>query len=477
MDATLSFLLDKSNDFFCVMDRNGIIKRTNAAFRKAIGYSETEITGKAITVISHSADIRRHDELLKTLLIKKEASGYESRLKAIDGVYYNIKWSLVYHAETDLVYASGVNLTNKLNGNDKSITDNVQHIIQSFNEGFFIIDSNWQVISFNPAFQAITGLKNRQLKNVKLKELHSLGLTDEVISKFDDAFSSNFSSQFQYYNKYTRRWLRLNLYPYKNEMMIFIRDVTSTKIQQLILALEKNVLEINASALYSFPQTINELLKGIEEIFPDMICSVLEVDEAEETLHHIAAPRLHKEFCDAIDGTPIGPRAGSCGTAAYHRAQIIVDDIESSPIWEGFRDLARAHGLKACWSTPIISSHSSKVLATFAVYYTSRREPKPDELQMIERTSNILRILMENKRNQDHIIDQNRRLQEIASISSHEIRRPVATILGLVNLFDREHLDTIMNNEILNHLDLTAKELDMVIHTIVEKTVYLNSGT
>jgi PAS domain S-box-containing protein len=477
MDATLSFLLDKSNDFFCVMDRKGIIKRTNASFRKAIGYSEAEITDKPISVISHSADIRRHDELLKTLLNKKEAAGYESRLKAIDGVYYNIKWSLVYDAQTDLVYASGVNLTNKLNGHDKSLTDNIQHIIQSFNEGFFIIDNNWQVTTFNPAFQAITGLKNKQLKNVKLKDLRSLGLTKEVLRRFDNAFSSNSSNQFQYYNSYAKRWLRLNIYPYKNEMMIFIRDVTSTKIQQLILALEKNVLEINASALYSFPQTINELLKGIEEIFPEMICSVLELDETDETLHHIAAPRLHKDFCDAIDGTHIGPKAGSCGTAAYHRTQVIVNDIETSPIWEDFRDIARIHGLKACWSTPIISAHSSKVLATFAVYYTSSREPKPDELQMIERTSNILRILMENKRNQDHIIDQNKRLQEIATISSHEIRRPVATILGLVNLFDHEYISNSMNKEILAHLDSTAKELDSVIHTIVEKTIFLNSGT
>jgi signal transduction histidine kinase len=94
-------------------------------------------------------------------------------------------------------------------------------------------------------------------------------------------------------------------------------------------------------------------------------------------------------------------------------------------------------------------------------------------LQIIERTANILRVLIENKRNQDHVKDQNKRLQEIASISSHEIRRPVATILGLVNLFDQSNLDNPMNREIMNHIDISAKELDSVIHTIVEKTIYL----
>ncbi|MDB5087442.1 MAG: hypothetical protein JWR09_1436, partial [Mucilaginibacter sp.] len=91
----------------------------------------------------------------------------------------------------------------------------------------------------------------------------------------------------------------------------------------------------------------------------------------------------------------------------------------------------------------------------------------------IERTANILRILIENKKTNDHVKDQNKRLQEIASISSHEIRRPVATILGLVNLFDLNTPDNPMNKEIINHIDITAKELDAVIHTIVEKTIYL----
>jgi PAS domain S-box-containing protein len=476
MDAALLFLLDQSNDFFCVLDSKGIIKRTNAAFRKAIGYSEAEITGKQIGLISHPADIRRHEELLRTLEHKKAFSGFENRLKAIDGRYYNIKWSLVYNTDDDLVYCTGISLTDKLNGTEKALTDNIQHIIQSFKEGFFIIDGNQKITSFNPAFQAITGLKNKQLKLTNFKELHTLGIDEHVMQQFESAFAGNGSTQLQYFNTYAKRWLRVNVYPYKNEVMFFIRDITSMKVQELILALEKKILEINASSLFSFNQTINELLKGIEEIFPDMICSVLEVDEVKEKLRHLAAPRLNTDYCKYIEMVPIGPKAGSCGTSVFHRAQVIVGDIETDPLWNDFKDLVRPFGLKACWSTPVISSHGAHVLATFAVYYTKSRQPTPDELEIIERTVNILRILMENKRIQDHVQDQNSRLQEIASISSHEIRRPVATILGLVNLFDGQNSNNPLNKEIINHLYDTAKELDNVIHTIVEKTIFLQGG-
>ncbi len=474
MDARLSFLFDQSNDFFCVFDRYGTILHINAAIRKAFGITEPNINGKTVGEFLHPADVKRREELVNTLAVYKEVTDYETRIRAKNGRYYNTKWSFSFNKDDGFIYAIGANSVNKIKGTSRlSINDSIQHILQSFNEGFFIIDRNWRITTFNPAFQAITGLTSKQLKNINFKKLDSLGIPREVMTEFEIAFKSDVSGRIQYFNKQLNRWFRLNIYPYKDEITVLIRDITRAKTQQSILALEKNVLELNASSLYSLPQTITELLIGIEEIYPDMICSVLEVDEAQEKVYHLSAPRLPVEYCNIINGSAVGPKAGSCGTSAYHRSQVIVSDIETDPLWEDYKELIKPYGLKACWSTPIISSHSSQVLATFAVYYTTAREPKDEELQMIERTANILCVLIENKKNQDHVKDQNLRLQEIASISSHDLRRPVATILGLVNLFDRQDTDNPMNKEIINHLDSTARELDEVIHSIVEKTVYL----
>ncbi|MES2107774.1 MAG: PAS domain S-box protein [Bacteroidota bacterium] len=474
MDFSLSFLLEQSSDFFCVLNRDGTIVKTNQALRNVLGFSEEELIGQKANIFSHPADIERRDELFANLSVNNKIIGHESRIKAKDGRYYNISWSVALNAHDDLIYAIGVILTDNLNGSGhEHVTGSIEHIIQSFSEGFCIINDKWQITSFNPALQAITGLKSEDLQNTNFRELVSLGMTDTMLTELKNAFNGNASSQVQYFNNHFKRWLRVNIYPYKGEIVIFIRDITNIKTQQLILALEKNVLELNASTQYTLSQTINKLLKGIEEIYPDMICSVLEIDEAQEKIYHLAAPKLPAEYCMAIDGSTIGPKAGSCGTAAYHRSQVIVSDIQTNPLWDDYKHLMLPYGIKACWSTPIISSNSTKVLATFAVYYTTKREPRPEELRLIDRTTNILRVLIENKRVLAHVKDQNKRLQEIASISSHEIRRPVATILGLANLFDRNEPDNPMNREIINHIDSTAKELDSVIHTIVEKTIYL----
>ena len=84
-------------------------------------------------------------------------------------------------------------------------------------------------------------------------------------------------------------------------------------------------------------------------------CSVLLLDEDGVTIRHGAAPSLPVDYVSAIDGVTIGPKAGSCGTAMYRRARVIVTDINTDPLWEDFRHVAQRFRLRACWSTPILS--------------------------------------------------------------------------------------------------------------------------
>lgn len=65
--------------------------------------------------------------------------------------------------------------------------------------------------------------------------------------------------------------------------------------------------------------------------------------------------------------------------------------------------------------------------------------------------------------------ERNKQLEDIAWTNAHEIRRPVASIMGLVHLFDRENLQNPLNAEIFTYLDKALKELDVVIGNIVIK--------
>src|SRR4029079_12750957 len=106
----------------------------------------------------------------------------------------------------------------------------------------------------------------------------------------------------------------------------------------------------------SMNETFDCLLSGIEQIFPDMICSVLMLDDDGVSIRPFSSPGLPVEYSNAINGVKIGPNVGSCGTAMYLKDRIIVDDIETNFLWKDFKDLALSFNLRACWSLPIITS-------------------------------------------------------------------------------------------------------------------------
>ena len=124
----------------------------------------------------------------------------------------------------------------------------------------------------------------------------------------------------------------------------------------------------------------------------DTSTSILLLDGT--TLHHGAAPKLPQEYREAINGSQIGPMAGSCGTAAYYGHPIYVSDICNDPLWENYRHLALKHDLRACWSTPIRNEEGT-LLGTFAVYHERPRKPTPGELASIQDiTEHVARAIM-----------------------------------------------------------------------------------
>jgi signal transduction protein with GAF and PtsI domain len=142
-------------------------------------------------------------------------------------------------------------------------------------------------------------------------------------------------------------------------------------------------------------EVLKRLVLLIEAQSPDMLCSILLLSEDGDHVRHGAAPSLPEEYVKAIDGAPIGPKNGSCGTAMYRGEAIIVSDIQTDPLWEDYRDLAEASGLRACWSTPILSGRG-KVLGSFAMYYHEPRKPTGSEACLTEVATRIAGLAIEH---------------------------------------------------------------------------------
>lgn len=178
---------------------------------------------------------------------------------------------------------------------------------------------------------------------------------------------------------------------------IAIKEDISARVQrQAHRQAERRVLEMIATWA-PLDDVLDFIARTAEEHLDGGLCSILVLDETEQQLWHRAAPRLPAEYVRAIDGLEIGPRADSCGTAAYRKEPVIVSDVAQDPLWEEYREVALAHDLRACWSIPIVASDET-VLGTFAVYYHEPRSPTARDLQRMESAVHLAGIAVERER-------------------------------------------------------------------------------
>ena len=161
----------------------------------------------------------------------------------------------------------------------------------------------------------------------------------------------------------------------------------SNKIEELkkadaLTQLQNNTLKMIAGGK-PVKEILEVLLRGIEAQSPDMLCSVLLLSADGLHLRHGAAPSLPEEYTRAIDGAAIGPKVGSCGTAAFRGSPVFVSDIARDPLWTDYKHLALPHHLRSCWSTPIFDEQK-KVLGTFAIYHRETGLPAESAVRIIE---------------------------------------------------------------------------------------------
>jgi len=204
-----------------------------------------------------------------------------------------------------------------------------------------------------------------------------------------------------------KRWLLSTKVPLRNErnevfgLAGISRDITERKLADAWREGQREILEMIAMSA-PLEEVLDHLTTLVETQLPGISASILLVDEDGVHLRHGAAPSLPKDFTRAIDGVRIGPNVGSCGTAVYRRETVVVSDVLSDPLWEGFRSLIAPHGLRSCWSTPILS-HQREVFGAFALYSREVRKPTKRELRLMELPSRLAGIAIERKRAEDRI--------------------------------------------------------------------------
>lgn len=187
-------------------------------------------------------------------------------------------------------------------------------------------------------------------------------------------------------------------------------DITERKTAESFAAAQEQVLALIAGGA-TLPASLDAIVRLIEKGAPDSLCSVLLLTG--QHLRCAAAPSLPLSFIQAIDGLPVGEGVGACGTAAFRKAQVVVEDVAQDPLMQGYRELLLGHGLQACWSTPVIAA-DGEVLATFAIYRGMPGKPQPCDLALMASATRLARLALERARAKEALVSSEARFRELA---------------------------------------------------------------
>ncbi len=173
-------------------------------------------------------------------------------------------------------------------------------------------------------------------------------------------------------------------------------DIQDRRRSEALLDAENQILGMIGKG-YPLTSVLDALCRVVEEFSTCSIASILILDPISNRLSIGAAPSLPDTYKLAVDGAPADPTLGSCGAAVHRREQVISADIANDPHWAGFRAVALASGLRACWSSPIISADGT-VLGTFAIHSREPRSPSADDHALIDQITHLATISIERTR-------------------------------------------------------------------------------
>jgi len=407
MENDLSSVVDSLQGLVWTAQPDGQVDFLNQHWCAYTGLSVDEAHGSGWQLAIHPDDRPGLLERWRSILAAGEPGSMEARLRRLDGEY---RW--FQFCTRPLAEASGQIVKWCGTGTDiddlrqhgreddhRSVADIIPAMIAFLTPAGEIENANRHVLEY-------LGATLEELKGRRASEAIHPDDLPSVIAASERAVATGGAEPCDIDHRIRRadgvyRWFHGRVMPLMDTRGRVFRwyvvntDIEDRKRAETLLAGEKRLLEMVARR-ESMSVILEALCQLVENTVSGCYCSVVLVDPACTHLEHGAAPSLPASFIASIIGRPVNVDSGPCAMATSLNEQVIAPDLALETRWADYAwsPMAMAHGLHACWSTPV-SSTAGKVLGAFAVYYREPRAPTPQELGLIDQFTHIASIAID----------------------------------------------------------------------------------
>jgi len=436
----LTSLVDSQTNFLVRIDASYNFTFANKWFFKTLGYKEKDIIAAPFSKTVLAEEYELCEQAFKNC-VKNAGKVITLKHRKIDteGNSHWIKWEFVAildeNGEVSELQGVGQDVTQniEIEKEVKKASEKLNSFIESITDAFFIVNNAWKFIRVNSAFERITGKTREDILGSVIWDIFPGIIATEFENAYRKAMDEDISVQFTEYFKPLSKWFNTTVYPASEGLTVFMQDITYEMHVQEEILWTKNNLEA--------------LINNTEDL-------TWSIDRDGKYVYMNSAYR--KRIAD-IAG--VMPQEGD--DAYVHSGP--TNEINAE--WESYYQRAFAGERYVIRHESI--NPKTKEADHFEVSFNPIYRAKKDSIIGV---GCFARNITERLKTEEALIEQNERLKNIASLSSHELRRPVASMIGLLNILDRENFSNPENKQIMDHLHTVTQEIDEVIRLIVNKT-------